>query len=1158
MEPVDWRTQFPADSRERVVNKIMNTLRKRFPSSDSEKCISEIKNIALKFEEKIYMVARNQKEYVMKIMSRLEAMVPSSSKSNPPYSGPNTSNPGGNQGQSIAVQSRDQSQAREQHSLPNVPNTIASGGFSSNLVSARSTVSVPARVPLPNSATENSNSQKSVGNLSGQGAPINVSANNVRQEHGRQHSPHIGTQQNHEQLNHHLGIQVKQENITPSCIAQQKQLQQYQQQKLLKPAQKQTSQQSVMQTPAIRPSEAHVAPFSDLRQDQMSSFEQTTHSVIKNHPHTASRKIHQSQETPDIHQNVSSRPDNLAMQSPKQSHLMGTPGLQQQQTRLPGQPNNVQQWFQVQKMNLSSTHHEQLAERNNISVLQQSSQLLGTQCPSSGTRQSNFKMQEETQHTASALLPNQGQRSQPQSLERQLNSQSQPDKMRQLPNPTEQDQQQTYQTSGTVTSTSENRISFVDNWQEDTYRKVESLKSKFLTPLSDMLRKVTYTIQQFNSVSQQTERVSIERYKALKNRLTDIILHLNVPKSKITPSYKENLGSMERQILLILHTYGRAKPVPSLQHEQLPSDVHSMRQMVQLHSQTPQVHTHQDERKLPLQSVNLQCSATSNATNFVNSSRSPAEHPTLKHDMVHLRKNLTEQYSGQANSLTAVRQVASGSSKIPTGGSQKPKVQTLSQIPIHETQSLNALDSSCSTLKDMHLKLPKEEPAVQTQNPKQELRRHMITEQLVQQQKIVHQHHEPVKLQSGASFPHAVPKILGSSCQEISQYSSQIDKKNLLIPLTKARTTLYPANSPSIKISSLVPLAASSRTGDSEKPISDTSSLSNAGSTGDPQVNGAQSPSPFVISTPGMSASPLLEEYTNGIHRNTSTIISDELTVSEQPIQRLTKVVNLMSSKTISAAVLDIGSIMCTTDRILGPETDGRSIGSFGKDFVEMTNSHLLKRYLTCQDNTFPTRKLKRCRSTVPMHVDDSLPEFSDKEKFDLDSTAISYIRRPRIEVNQTLLEEITVINHQLIDTVLDISDEDTPPTVTSAPIKVGEGTIVRCSFIAVAISPSLKSEQLSIQPLRLLVPANYPLCSPIFLDKLRVDISNELEDLSAKVKSKLNISLRSLTEPLSLGEIARTWDVCARAAISEYAQQFGGGSFSSKCGMWEDCLSAA
>lgn len=44
----------------------------------------------------------------------------------------------------------------------------------------------------------------------------------------------------------------------------------------------------------------------------------------------------------------------------------------------------------------------------------------------------------------------------------------------------------------------------------------------------------------------------------------------------------------------------------------------------------------------------------------------------------------------------------------------------------------------------------------------------------------------------------------------------------------------------------------------------------------------------------------------------------------------------------------------------------------------------------------------------------------------------------------------------------------------------------------------------------------------------------------------------------MSLGQIARTWDVCARAVISEHAQQSGGGTFSSKYGTWENCLSAA
>lgn len=62
------------------------------------------------------------------------------------------------------------------------------------------------------------------------------------------------------------------------------------------------------------------------------------------------------------------------------------------------------------------------------------------------------------------------------------------------------------------------------------------------------------------------------------------------------------------------------------------------------------------------------------------------------------------------------------------------------------------------------------------------------------------------------------------------------------------------------------------------------------------------------------------------------------------------------------------------------------------------------------------------------------------------------------LQVNH-LLEEITAINQQLIDTVLDIRDGETIPSVASAPILDGEGTIVRCSFIAVAVAPNLKSE---------------------------------------------------------------------------------------------------
>lgn len=68
---------------------------------------------------------------------------------------------------------------------------------------------------------------------------------------------------------------------------------------------------------------------------------------------------------------------------------------------------------------------------------------------------------------------------------------------------------------------------------------------------------------------------------------------------------------------------------------------------------------------------------------------------------------------------------------------------------------------------------------------------------------------------------------------------------------------------------------------------------------------------------------------------------------------------------------------------------------------------------------------------------------------------------------------------------------------------------------------------------------------------------SKESQDLSAKAKSRFGVSLRSLSQPMSLREMARTWDVCARKVMEEYARQHGGGSFSSRYGTWENCVAA-
>lgn len=60
------------------------------------------------------------------------------------------------------------------------------------------------------------------------------------------------------------------------------------------------------------------------------------------------------------------------------------------------------------------------------------------------------------------------------------------------------------------------------------------------------------------------------------------------------------------------------------------------------------------------------------------------------------------------------------------------------------------------------------------------------------------------------------------------------------------------------------------------------------------------------------------------------------------------------------------------------------------------------------------------------------------------------------------LLEEIRKINQRLIDTMVDISDDDVHLTAAVGAAEGGGGTVVKCSYNAVALSPNLKSEYAS------------------------------------------------------------------------------------------------
>nr|KYP56639.1 hypothetical protein KK1_002883 [Cajanus cajan] len=93
------------------------------------------------------------------------------------------------------------------------------------------------------------------------------------------------------------------------------------------------------------------------------------------------------------------------------------------------------------------------------------------------------------------------------------------------------------------------------------------------------------------------------------------------------------------------------------------------------------------------------------------------------------------------------------------------------------------------------------------------------------------------------------------------------------------------------------------------------------------------------------------------------------------------------------------------------------------------------------------------------------------------------------------------------------------------------------------------------IKPLWLHVPTSYPHSSVVILDDMSSEASKDLDNLTIKAKLKLKLSLKRLDQPLSLKNIAMTWDHCARETICEYAQLHGGGTFTSKYGGWETCL---
>ncbi|KAG2723181.1 hypothetical protein I3843_02G137400 [Carya illinoinensis] len=899
MDAGDWRTELQPEARQRIVSKIMDTLKRHLPVSGQEG-LQELRKIAIRFEEKIFTAATSQGDYLRKISLKMLTMETKSQ--NPPVNSlpPNSTGNGNkppdpgmsgmqsqlhNQGQPLPIPlSANPSQSRQLLSQ-NIQNSVSSAGVQATptLPSALTPASSINQTSIPNAVGQNTNvqnisgtSQNSVGNSMGQGIPSNMFANNPRQMQGRQQVVSQQQQQQQQQSQnpqqymyqqqlqqHFLKQKFQQVNIPHSLVQSHIQ----QQQNLLQTNQMQSPQQSVMQTSSVmQPS------LSGLQQNQQPSIRQATHSMLQQHPPSVLRQQPQQaavihpQQAPMQHQSIlpPQQPNAANMQQNQLIAQQSVVGDMQQQQRLLGQQNNLQtmqqqqhqQQLMAQKNNFSSMNQQQLGSQSNVSGLQQ--QLLGAQSV-------NSSMQ-TTQH---AVHMHSMQQSQPQI------TQIQPHESQMNP------QLQSMSLQGSVATMQQNNMT--------------SLQHNSLSSLSGVS-----TTQQ-NMMNSLQPGTNLDSGQGNTMRQVQPGAMGSLQQNPVTSSQQANVSTLSSQSGL-RGLQPNINPLQSnsniLQQQHLKQQ--QEQQMLQTQQFKQQIHQRQMQHQLMQKQQIMQ-------------------HQQQQQQQQHQQQHQQQQQQHQQQQLH-----------------QQPKQQLSAQLHTHQISQIHQINDVSDLKMRQGLGV---KPGVFQQH-------------LSAGQRAAYSHQQ---LKLGGSFPISSPQLQVASPQILQHSSPQIDQQNVLSSLTKVGTPLQSASSPFVVPSPSTPLAPSPMPGDAEKPISSVSSHSNAGNIGHQQTSGVGAPVPsLAIGTPGISASPLLAEFTgqDGTLGNALMNVSGKSSITEQPLERLIKAVKSMSPKALSASVSDIGSDVSMIDRIASSAPGNGSRATVGEDLVAMTKCRLQARNFITQDGT--------------------------------------------------------------------------------------------------------------------------------------------------------------------------------------------------------------
>ncbi|CAL5356681.1 unnamed protein product [Camellia sinensis] len=1013
-------------------------------------------------------------------------------------------------------------------------------------------------------------SHEPVGNLVGPSTQSSIFANIHRESPRSQPLQQVVPELQHQQLRQQLFKQkVQQPHIQPSLMQpniQYSHHQQQDQQILSLPIELQYSQQ----------------PMFTTVQDQQQTGQRQNATILQQNHHVG--LLEKKQQLPSYQQNMST-PFNqsLGLQS-------NVSGLQQQKQFIGARSDMLKRQPHQHALNVLQQPEVAAPQQSVHQTTQpmQLHQLMGLQ----DQRNSLQESMQKRHHNSVALLPQNGF----------IDQQKQ----------TEQSQRVLPQaSSASLDSTCQIECAALADWHDQGYRELESVRDMYLTEVIRFYKRIRELCLQPPSAELAT------KYEKTRIFMEKTIKFLEMPRADIVRCSKDKFYHYLKLIISYVNSFRSKNTVPSqqygqqLQHgsqSQIPQLQQQINMKLQFHSMSPgltgapsgspQLAMQQRIPNSQANKINLLHNGSLTGSEPKNA-WSPLQHGSTHQNIVSRPQQtniINALHSGSLNGME--QRSASGPLRHGAVRSLFPNMMsTVQQTNFSHMTTVNALDPTTSSLPSsstnpfLNLKQEHKHQTMQAQTLQQPMQQPLIEQkkQLKFMQKI-YEVNEP-KVGRVIGFSSGVPQQYHSVGQQMeyspqyflpstphmnvgspqtSQHSSpHIDQKNLLSPLSRAGTPLQSAASPFVVPSPSTPLTPSSLPLDPEIHSSGISPLSVAENTEHPQtpvgVAEIQSQATIqnqflAIGTPEISVSPLLAEF-NGPEDN------HETSAKELSFKCLLEAVKSVSPKALSTSVRDIGLVINTIDRIAGTTTYDE-FGVAISDDLAANISHCLQGRNFSLDCEGTSSKRKRHISTtasdflsLPLNENDGLERLCCQTP-DVVSNATSRIKRPRIELNDALLDEIKEINQKLVETVIDVISDSTEYAAKGG---FGEGTIVRCSYSALGLGGNFKqqyssSRMLSILPVQLLVPADYPNSSPILVNTSPIGKrdARELENLSERARLRFSLSLCELSQPMSLGEMARTWDVCARTVLSEFAQSMGGGSFSTTYGTWENCITAS